>query len=60
MPDDPSGFGARRTDDDRPAKYLNTPKRSCAKKSHVLYRLDLARTNIARKNQAVIARGTPT
>jgi DNA primase len=53
------GFGARKIfDDDRmPAKYLNTPETPVYKKSHVLYGLDLARTNIAKKNQVVIVEG---
>lgn len=53
------GFGARRIfDDDRmPAKYLNTPETVVYKKSSVLYGLDLARTNIAKQNQAVVVEG---
>ena len=53
------GFGARRLfDDDRmPAKYLNTPETLVYKKSHVLYGLDLARTHIGKKNQAVVVEG---
>ncbi|MFZ0530461.1 MAG: DNA primase [Propionicimonas sp.] len=53
------GFGARRIfDDDRmPAKYLNTPETIVYKKSQVLYGLDLARTSIAKKGQAVIVEG---
>jgi DNA primase len=53
------GFGARRLfDDDRlPAKYINTPETVLYKKSHVLYGLDLARTAISRKSQAVVVEG---
>ncbi|MFV0451656.1 MAG: DNA primase [Propioniciclava sp.] len=53
------GFGARRLfDDDRmPAKYLNTPETIVYKKSHVLYGLDLSRTPIGKKNQAVVVEG---
>jgi DNA primase len=53
------GFGARKIfeDDRMPAKYLNTPETPVYKKSHVLYGLDLARTNIAKKNQVVIVEG---
>ncbi len=53
------GFGARRLfDDDRmPAKYINTRETPVYKKSQVLYGLDLARQNIAKKNQAVIVEG---
>lgn len=53
------GFGARKIfDDDRmPAKYLNTPETLVYKKSNVLYGLDLARTNIAKKRQAVVVEG---
>jgi len=56
---DAIGFGARRIfDDDRiEAKYLNTPETSLYKKSHVLYGLDLARREMARKSQAVIVEG---
>src|SRR5699024_11061047 len=53
------GFGARRLhDDDRmPAKYLNTPETPLYKKSQVLYGLDLARTAVGKKSQAVIVEG---
>ncbi|MVA77503.1 DNA primase [Auraticoccus sp. F435] len=53
------GFGARRLhDDDRmPAKYLNTPESPVYKKSSVLYGLDLARTQIGKKGQAVVVEG---
>ena len=53
------GFGARRLfDHDRmPAKYINTRETPVYKKSQVLYGLDLARQNIAKKNQAVIVEG---
>ena len=54
-----SGFGARRLfDDDRmPAKYINTPETVLYKKSQVLYGLDLARTAISKKSQAVVVEG---
>jgi DNA primase len=53
------GFGARRLfDDDRlPAKYINTPETMLYKKSHVLYGLDLARTSISKRSQAVVVEG---
>ena len=53
------GFGARRLfDDDRlPAKYINTPETPVYKKSHVLYGLDLARTAIGTKSEAVVVEG---
>ena len=53
------GFGARRLfDDDRmPAKYVNTPETPLYKKSHVLYGLDLARSAIGKKSQAVVVEG---
>ncbi|RCK69397.1 DNA primase [Desertihabitans brevis] len=53
------GFGGRRLyDDDRmPAKYLNTPETPVYKKSQVLYGLDLARTQIGKKGQAVVVEG---
>ena len=53
------GFGARRLfeDDRMPAKYLNTPETALYKKSSVLYGLDLARTSISKKSQAVVVEG---
>jgi len=53
------GFGARKLfDDDRiPGKYINTPETPIYKKSHVLYGLDLARTEIGAKSQAVVVEG---
>jgi DNA primase len=53
------GFGARRLyDDDRvEAKYLNTPETAIYKKSHVLYGLDLAKREMARRSQAVVVEG---
>ena len=53
------GYGARRLfeDDRMPAKYINTPETLLYKKSHVLYGLDLARTSISKKSQAVVVEG---
>ncbi len=53
------GFGGRRLyDDDRmPAKYINTPDTLVYKKSHVLYGLDLSRSAIGKKSQAVVVEG---
>ncbi len=52
------GFGARKLrDDDEGPKYLNTPETPLYKKSQVLYGLDLARKEIAKKQQAVIVEG---
>jgi DNA primase len=53
------GFGARRIfDDDRiEAKYVNTPETSLYKKSQVLYGVDLAKKEIARRMQAVVVEG---
>jgi DNA primase len=53
------GFGARRLyDDDRiEAKYLNTPETPIYKKSELLYGVELAKREIARKHQAVIVEG---
>jgi DNA primase len=53
------GFGARRMfDDDRiEAKYLNTPETPIFKKGHLLYGVDLARREIARRKQAVVVEG---
>jgi DNA primase len=53
------GFGARRLleDDRMPAKYINTPETLLYKKSHALYGLELARTAISKKSQAVVVEG---
>jgi DNA primase len=55
---DTIGFGARKLkeNDDGP-KYLNTPETQLYKKSQVLYGIDLARKEIARRRQAVIVEG---
>jgi DNA primase len=52
------GFGARKllADDDGP-KYLNTSETAVYKKSHVLYGLDLARREIAKRRQVVVVEG---
>jgi DNA primase len=53
------GFGARRLfDDDRvDAKYLNTADTSLYHKSQVLFGLDLAKREIARRRQVVVVEG---
>ena len=53
------GFGARRLyDDDRiDAKYLNTADTPIYKKSQLLYGVDLAKKEIARRSQAVVVEG---
>ncbi|MEC3981961.1 DNA primase [Amycolatopsis sp. H20-H5] len=53
------GFGARRLfDDDRiEAKYLNTSETSIYKKSHVMFGLDLAKREIAKRHQVVVVEG---
>jgi DNA primase len=53
------GFGARRLRDDDPvqAKYLNTPETPLYHKSHVLYAVDQAKREIARRRQAVVVEG---
>jgi DNA primase len=52
------GFGARRLLDDDPGpKYLNTPETPIYRKSQVLYGLDLAKREIARRQQAVVVEG---
>ncbi len=54
------GFGARKlTTDaaDNSPKYLNSPETSIYKKSSVLYGLDLAKKEIARKRQVVVVEG---
>jgi len=53
------GFGARRLFDDDPieAKYVNTADTQLYRKSHVLFGLDLAKREIARRHQAVVVEG---
>lgn len=54
------GFGARKlsTDaSDTSPKYLNSPETPIYKKNQVLYGIDLAKKEIARKRQAVIVEG---
>jgi len=54
------GFGARKlaSDEvDNGPKYLNTPETAIYKKSHVLYGLDKAKKEIAKKRQVVIVEG---
>ncbi|MDO5700007.1 MAG: DNA primase [Bowdeniella nasicola] len=52
------GFGARKLDDeDRGPKYLNTPETAIYKKSQVLYGIDLAKREIARRKQIIIVEG---
>lgn len=52
------GFGARKLyDDDEGPKYLNTPETPIYKKSQVLFGIDLAKKEIARRQQAVIVEG---
>jgi DNA primase len=53
------GFGARRLfDDDRvDAKYLNTSETLLYRKSQVLFGLDLAKREIARRRQVVVVEG---
>ena len=53
------GFGARRLfDDDRnEAKYLNTAETPLYRKSQVLFGLDLAKREIARRHQVVVVEG---
>ena len=53
------GFGARRIFDDDPieAKYLNTPETPVYRKTHVLFGLDLAKREIAKRRQVVVVEG---
>jgi DNA primase len=53
------GFGARRLYDDDPieAKYVNTAETPLYRKSQVLFGLDLAKREIARRRQAVVVEG---
>ncbi|MEV1116722.1 DNA primase [Actinosynnema sp. NPDC049800] len=59
MGGDVVGFGARRIFDDDPiqAKYLNTSESPIYKKSQVLFGLDLAKREIAKRRQAVVVEG---
>ncbi|NDE54180.1 MAG: DNA primase, partial [Actinobacteria bacterium] len=54
------GFGARKLasdEEDQGPNYLNTPETPIYKKSQVLYGLDRAKKEIAKKRQAVIVEG---
>ena len=54
------GFGARKLasdDEDNGPKYLNTPETPIYKKSQLLYGLDLAKKEIAKKRQVVVVEG---
>ena len=54
------GFGARKLasdEEDQGPKYLNTSETPIYKKSQVLYGLDVAKKEIAKKRQAVIVEG---
>jgi DNA primase len=53
------GFGARRIFDDDPiqAKYLNTSESPIFKKSQVLFGIDKAKREIAKRHQAVVVEG---
>lgn len=53
------GFGARRLFDDDPieAKYLNTSETPVYRKTRVLFGLDVAKREIAKRRQAVVVEG---
>jgi DNA primase len=52
------GFGARRLlEEDTGPKYLNTPDSPIYHKSQVLYGIDLAKREIARRRQVVVVEG---
>jgi DNA primase len=52
------GFGARKLyEDDNGPKYLNTSETPIYKKSSVLYGLDVAKKEIAKRRQAVVVEG---
>ena len=52
------GFGARKlSEDDQGPKYLNTAETPIYKKSSVLYGLDVAKKEIAKRRQAVVVEG---
>lgn len=52
------GFGGRRLyEEDQGPKYLNSPETPIYKKSQVLYGIELAKRNIAKKRQLVVVEG---
>lgn len=53
------GFGARKLyeDDSISAKYINTPDTTLYRKNQVLYGIDMAKSAIVKKRQAVIVEG---
>ncbi|MBC7291430.1 MAG: DNA primase [Actinotalea sp.] len=52
------GFGARRLlEDDQGPKYLNSPETALYRKAQVLYGIDLAKREIARRRQVVVVEG---
>ena len=54
------GFGARKLasdSEDNGPKYLNTPETQIYKKSQLLYGLDMAKKEIAKKRQVVVVEG---
>ncbi|GAB2601384.1 DNA primase [Pseudactinotalea suaedae] len=52
------GFGARRLyEEDQGPKYLNTPETPLYKKAQVLYGIDLAKREIAKRKQVVVVEG---
>jgi len=52
------GFGARRlSESDTGPKYLNTPETPIYKKSALLYGLEMAKKEIAKKRQVVVVEG---
>ncbi len=52
------GFGARKLlEEDRGPKYLNTPETPIYHKSQVLYGIDLAKREIAKRKQVVVVEG---
>ncbi len=52
------GFGARRLlEEDQGPKYLNSPDTALYKKAQVLYGIDLAKREIAKRRQVVVVEG---
>ncbi len=52
------GFGARRLlDEDNGPKYLNSPETPLYRKTQVLYGIDLAKREIAKRRQVVVVEG---
>ena len=52
-----AGFTGRLLTEEKAAKYVNTPETALYKKSHILYGLDKAKSDVKRQDLAVIVEG---